>query len=304
AATDYSGELSVSDNILKHMAEAYRKMRNTLRYLLANLYDFDPARDMLPVDELLALDKWLLARAAQLQDEVRQAYTDYQFHLIHQKVYSFCVVELSNFYLDVAKDREYTTQAASRARRSCQTAMYHVAEAMLCWLAPILSFTAEEAWQFLPGKREASVFLTEWHALPRVNVDTAAWDTLLRVRDAVRKELEKLRIAGAIGSPLDAEVNLYCDAPLVSPLRNFGDELRFLFITSYARAHPAGQRPPDAEPAAEVPGLWLVAKPSTHAKCARCWHHREDVGKHARHPALCGRCVQNVEGPGELRKFA
>ena len=304
AATDYSGELSVSDNILKHMAEAYRKMRNTLRYLLANLYDFEPARDVLPVEELLALDQWLLARAAQLQDEVRKAYTDYQFHVIYQKVYNFCVVELSNFYLDIVKDREYTTQAASRARRSCQTAMYHVAEAMLRWLAPVLSFTAEEAWRYLPGARAASVFLAEWHTLPRVSVDTATWDTLLKVRDAVRKELEQLRIAGRIGSPLDAEVNLYCDAPLASALRKFGDELRFLFIVSYARVHPAGQRPPNAEAAAELSGVWLVAKPSAHAKCARCWQHREDVGKHAQHPALCGRCVQNVEGSGEQREFA
>ena len=304
AATDYSGELSVSDNILKHTAEAYRKMRNTLRYLLANLYDFDPARDVLPAGELLALDKWLLVRAGTLQEEIRKAYTDYQFHLIYQKVYSFCVVELSNFYLDVIKDREYTTPAASRARRSCQTAMYHVAEAMLRWLAPILSFTAEEAWQFLPGKRDASVFLTEWHALPRVNADTATWDTLFKVRDAVRKELEKLRIAGSIGSPLDAEVDLYCDAALAAPLRNFGDELRFLFITSYARVHAANQRPANAQPAEELPGLWLVVKPSAHTKCVRCWHHREDVGAHPEHPELCGRCVLNMEGPGERREFA
>ncbi|MGH8313314.1 MAG: class I tRNA ligase family protein, partial [Gammaproteobacteria bacterium] len=178
------------------------------------------------------------------------------------------------------------------------------AEAMLRWLAPILSFTAEEAWQFLPGKRPASVFLAEWHALPRVIVDTAAWDTLLKVRDAVRKELEKLRIAGTIGSSLDAEADLYCDAPLASPLRKFGDELRYLFITSYARVHPAGQQPREAEPTAELPGLWLVTRPSAHAKCARCWHHREDVGRHPEHPALCGRCVQNVEGAGEQREFA
>ena len=304
AATDYSGELSVSGNILTHTAEAYRKLRNTLRYLLANLYDFDPARDALPADELLALDRWLLARAARLQTEVRKAYADYQFHLIYQMIYSFCVVELSNFYLDVIKDREYTTPAASRARRSCQTAMYHVAEAMLRWLAPILSFTAEEAWQYMPGKRKDSVFLAEWHAIPHTQVDMALWDMLLRVRDAIRKQLEKLRIAGSIGSPLDAEVDLYCDAPLAGSLREFADELRFLFITSYARVHTANQRSADAQPAEELPGLWLAVKPSAHTKCVRCWHHREDVGAHPGHPELCGRCVQNLGLPGERREFA
>ncbi len=306
AATDYSGELSVSGTILEHMAEAYRKMRNTLRYLLANLYDFDPGRDALPPENMLALDRWLLARAARLQEEVRGAYTDYQFHLIYQKIYGFCVVDLSSFYLDVIKDREYTMQANSRGRRSCQTAMYHVAEAMVRWLAPILSFTAEEAWQFLPGRREATVFLAEWHTLPTVADERRAeWVTLSQMRDTVRKELERLRVAGNIGSSLDAEVDLYCDAPLSETIHDtVGDELRFALITSEAHLHPSHERPQSAVVSDWLPGLWVAVRPSNHAKCARCWHHRRDVGTHPEHPELCGRCVENVTGQGETRRFA
>ena len=307
AATDYSGELSVSDNILRHMAEAYRKMRNTLRYLLANLYDFDPDRDQLAPETLLALDQWLLACAVRLDAEIQDAYKNFQFHLIYQKIYGFCVVDLSNFYLDVIKDREYTTQAASRARHSCQTAMYHVAEAMLRWLAPILSFTAEEAWQYMPGKRETSVFLAEWHQLPDgTNERRAEWATLMQVRDTVRKELEKLRIAGSIGSSLDAEVDLYCDAPLPATIRDtVGDELRFVLITSDARLHDGNKRPSHAVESEWLPQmLWVVVRPSNHVKCARCWHHRRDVGAHPKHPGLCSRCVENVAGRGETRRFA
>ena len=304
AATDYSGELAVSDNILKHMAEAYRKMRNTLRYLLANLYDFDPAADALPAGQMLELDRWLMARAAELQEEVRKAYQGYQFHLIYQKVYSFCVVDLSSFYLDVVKDREYTTRADSTARRSCQTAMYHIVEAMVRWLAPILSFTAEEIWRYLPGQRDESVFMATWHAVPDAGtVDMRQWRKLLDVREAVRKELEKLRVEGRIGSSLDAEVDLYCEPELAHNLARLGEELRFALITSYARVHEDTKRPKDAVESAELPGLAVLAKASGHEKCVRCWHHREDVGADKAHPGLCSRCVSNVAGSGEMRKF-
>ncbi|MGH8370461.1 MAG: class I tRNA ligase family protein, partial [Gammaproteobacteria bacterium] len=305
AATDYSGELSVSDNILKHNAEAYRKMRNTLRYLLANLYDFDPVQNQLPVDKLLDLDRWLLAKAARLQTEVRKAYEDYQFHLIYQKIYNFCIVDLSSFYLDVIKDREYTTRADSIARRSCQTAMYHVAEAMVRWLAPILSFTAEEIWQQLPGQRDGSVFTSIWYPLLEPGaLDMEVWQTVLMVREAVRKELEKLRVAGTVGSSLDAEVDLYCEPGLAATLRKLGDELRFALITSYARVHDAKDRPNDAVAAAEPAGLWINAQPSKWQKCERCWHHREDIGQDQAHPGLCGRCLDNVVGNGETRRYA
>ncbi|MGH8282552.1 MAG: isoleucine--tRNA ligase [Gammaproteobacteria bacterium] len=305
AATDYSGELSVSAQILEHMAEAYRKMRNTLRYLLANLYDFDPAVNSVSVENMVSLDQWLLERASRLQDEVRKAYSDYQFHLIYQKIYNYCVVDLSGFYLDVIKDREYTTQPDSLARRSCQTAMYHVAEAMLRWLAPILSFTAEEIWRFMPGSRDASVFLSTWHEFPQAGaVDNDLWETLLKVRGSVKKQLEGLRIAGGIGSPLDAEVDVYCETSLANKLWPIGDELRFLFITSYARVHVADECPTDAVPSAEQPGLWVAAHVSVHTKCVRCWHHREDVDTNRAYPGLCGRCVENVAGQGEVRHFA
>ncbi len=305
SATDYSGELAISDNILKHTAEAYRKMRNTTRYLLANLYDFDPAQHELPADSLLELDRWLMARAEKLQEEVLEAYRDYQFHLIYQKIYSFCVVDLSSFYLDVVKDREYTTQANSLARRSCQTAMYHVAEAMVRWLAPILSFTAEEVWHHLPGKRDESVFLATWHAFPpQAKVDMRLWQRVLSVREAVRKELEKLRVAGDIGSSLDAEVDLYCEPELAHALGSLGEELRFALITSYARVHGDDQQPKGAVASDEMPGLWVLAKASKHTKCVRCWHHREDVGVDKSNPELCARCVENVTGSGETRRYA
>jgi isoleucyl-tRNA synthetase len=304
ASTDYSGELSVSDNILKHNAEAYRKMRNTVRYLLANLYDFDPARHTLAPGKMLALDLWLVEKARQLQKEIVQAYQDYQYHLIYQKLYGFCVVDLSSFYLDVIKDREYTTQADSTARRSCQTALYHVAEAMVRWLAPILSFTAEEIWHFLPGKHEESVFLATWYGLPEAaKTDMRLWQRVLSVREAVRKELEKLRADGKIGSSLDAEVDLYCEPELMQALGSLGEELRFALITSYARVHGDEKRPKDAVPGEEVAGLWVKVKPSEHVKCVRCWHHREDVGHDKSHPELCARCVTNISGPGEIRKF-
>ncbi|MEN8175788.1 MAG: isoleucine--tRNA ligase, partial [Pseudomonadota bacterium] len=215
AATDYRGEISVSDEILKRTADAYRRIRNTARYLLANLNGFDPADDLVDTERMLSLDRWVMDRAAGLQEEVVQAYRDYQFHLIYQKVHNFCVTDLGGFYLDVTKDRQYTCQADSLARRSCQTAMYHVAQAMARWLAPVLSFTAEEIWQFLPGEREESVLFTTWYrdlALldDQAPVSRADWQRILEVRTAVGRHLETARKAGAIGSSLDADVELFC----------------------------------------------------------------------------------------------
>ncbi|HSN17402.1 MAG TPA: class I tRNA ligase family protein, partial [Gammaproteobacteria bacterium] len=206
--------------------------------------------------------------------------------------------------LDVIKDREYTTQADSVARRSCQTALYHVAEAMVRWLAPILSFTSEEIWHFLPGKREESVFLSTWYRMPgEGKTDMRLWQQVLAVREVVRKELEKLRVEGKIGSSLDAEVDLYCEPELQQALGSLGDELRFALITSYARVHGDGQKPADAVADPEVSGLWVKVKASTHEKCVRCWHHREDAGRDKQHPGLCGRCIENVAGSGETRKY-
>jgi isoleucyl-tRNA synthetase len=305
SATDYANEIAVSDEILKRMADSYRRMRNTLRFLLGNLAGFEPARDALPAHELLALDRWVLARTAVLHDEVVDSYRRYAFHLIYQKVHNFCSVDLGGFYLDVIKDRMYTTPAAGRARRSAQTAMWHVAEAMVRWLAPILSFTAEEAWRYLPGTRAESVFHETWHALPELPRETIDWEALLKLRGDVTRELEKLRDAGAIGAPLDASVEVYARAPEYARYAALGDELRFLLITSQARVHEVAAPPEGAVSASNTgsDAVWLSVRANTDPKCVRCWHHRADVGADPRHPQLCARCALNVEGPGEVRRF-
>jgi isoleucyl-tRNA synthetase len=319
AATDYRAEMSISDEILTRMADSYRRIRNTSRYLLANLDGFDPVRHAVAPQELLSLDRWAVAKAAELAREVEAAYEAFEFHLIYQKLHQFCVIEMGSFYLDVLKDRMYTMPTDSRGRRSAQTAMYHILEALVRWLAPILSFTAEEVWGYMPGARSASVLLERWYDLAPLardsredaasGRDVAYWDKVLRVREAVKKELEKLRIAGGIGSGLDAEVDLYCDDDLLNELRKLGDEngdggeLRFVFITSCARLHPIAERPSEAADG-EVKGLAIAVAPSARSKCVRCWHHREDVGANADHPQLCGRCVQNVAGSGEQRRYA
>ena len=307
AATDYRAEMSISDEILKRVADSYRRMRNTARYLLANLDGFEPA-DALPADQLLSIDRWALQKAQQLQKDIVEAYDAYSFHVIYQRVHQFCAVELGGFYLDVLKDRMYTMPRASRGRRSAQTAMYHLLEAMVRWLAPILSFTAEEIWSCMPGRRSESVFFETWHDIPAVSdrgqsagVTLAGWERILEVRQAVGPELEKLRVAGGIGSSLDAEIDLYCGDALREQLAHFGEELRFVFIASYARVHPATEQPPDSVET-EMKELRVKVSASAHAKCVRCWHHRADVGTHVQHPLLCGRCVENL-GPGEAREI-
>jgi isoleucyl-tRNA synthetase len=307
AATDYRAEMTISDEILTRMADSYRRIRNTGRYLLANLDGFDPSHAV-PGDQLIALDRWLLQKTAQLQREVIEAYESYNFHLIYQKVHQFCVVELSSFYLDVIKDRMYTMPRVSRGRRSAQTAMYHLIQALVRWIAPILSFTAEEIYSYLPGTRAQSIFLETWHSLPALpdsgelaRLSTDAWDRVLEMRQAVSRELEKLRVADAIGSSLGAEIDVYGDEQRLRELRLLEDELRFVFITSYARLHPLDARPSGAVPVA--PDLYVRVAPSKHTKCVRCWHYREDVGQYAEHPLICARCVANL-GVGETRRFA
>ncbi|MCB1299241.1 MAG: class I tRNA ligase family protein, partial [Microthrixaceae bacterium] len=275
-------------------------------FLLGNLVGFDPAKDLLPVDELVALDRWALQRARSLQQELITAYRDYQFHLIYQKLHNFCVVDLGAFWLDVLKDRLYTTPAGGRPRRSAQTALYHVAEAMVRWFAPILSFTAEEIWGFLPGQRPASVMFATWYEIPRAAGERATaldWDAIIALRADVARELERLRVAGAIGAPLEAEVEVYCEDAWAPRFTALGDELRFVLITSAARVVDAAARPADAVAATSVAkqGVWIVVRASTAPKCVRCWHRRADVGSHAAHPEICSRCVSNLAGEGELR---
>ena len=307
AATDYSSEMNVSDEILKRMSDSYRRMRNTLRFLLGNLAGFDPARDVLPIEHMLEIDRWTLARAGALQAEVIKAYRDYDFHLVYQKVHGFCVIELGAFWLDILKDRLYTMPAASPARRSAQTAIYHIAEAMVRWLAPILSFTAEEIWKYLPGPRDESVLLATWWPLPEIQASKKIdWDAVIALKTDVARELEQLRAAGKLGAPLEAGVDVYLDEVQHRRMAAIGDELRFVLITSSARLLPAAGRPADAVPATTVAktGAWITVRVQDAPKCARCWHRRPDVGSDPRHPEICGRCVSNLDGPGETRRYA
>jgi len=308
AATDYRGEMSVSDEILKRMSDSYRRMRNTVRFLLGNLHGFDPDRDIVAVDDMVALDRWAVDRARSLQAALIDAYASYEFHQIYQRVHNFCVVDMGGLFLDVIKDRLYTTPADSHARRSAQTAMYHIAEAMVRWLAPILSFTAEEIWAVMPGERAESVFLDGWYQIPGASAPAPAvdWPLLLKIREEVSRELERLRNENVIGSALDAEVTVYCEQEIHQRLDSLGEELRFVFITSEASVAALRDRPSDAR-AVEGFGedaLFISVARSTHQKCARCWHRRADVGTDQAHAELCGRCVVNVDGPGEQRRFA
>jgi isoleucyl-tRNA synthetase len=307
AATDYSGEINVSDEILKRMSDSYRRMRNTVRFLLGNLAGFEPARDAVAAHEMVDLDRWALARAASLQQLVVEAYRKYEFHRIYQEVHNFCVVELGSFWLDILKDRLYTTPAKSLARRSAQTAMYHIAEAMVRWLAPILSFTAEEIWTFLPGKREASVFFSTWWTLPSVTTaGDVDWDAVIALKTDVSRELERLRAAGELGAPLEAAVDVYLDEAQHRRMSALGDELRFVLITSQARMRPAAERPASAVAAESVAkeGAWIAVTVDAAPKCVRCWHRRADVGADPQHPEICKRCAGNLEGAGESRRYA
>ncbi|MBB3231879.1 isoleucine--tRNA ligase [Halomonas stenophila] len=308
ASTDYGGEMAVSDEILKRTADVYRRIRNTSRFLLANLNGFDPERDGLAFDDLLALDQWVVDRAAQLQARIETAYEEYRFLDVYQQVHGFCARELGGFYLDVIKDRQYTTQADSVARRSAQTALYHVIQALVRWVAPILSFTAEEIFEHIPGRRGDSVLLEEYYAglgtlAEDADLGRGFWEQVLEVKQAVNKCLEDARNAKAIKGSLAAEVTLYVDDALQATLAKLGDELRFVMLTSEVTLRPLAEGG-EAE-ATELEGLRVAVAASAHAKCERCWHHREDVGSHAGHDDLCGRCVSNLpDGPGEARHYA
>jgi isoleucyl-tRNA synthetase len=307
AATDYANEMSLSDEILKRIADSYRRMRNTVRFLLGNLSGFDPTQ-AIAAEHLVALDRWALARTATVQEEIIAAYRDYAFHVIYQKVHNFCVVDLGGFYLDILKDRLYTTPVGSQARVSAQTALWHIAECLVRWLAPILSFTAEEIWRFMPdtGSREISVFLSGWHQLPALASDAIDWAALIALRGDVARELERLRVAGQIGAPLDAELDVWCTDEQYPRLSALGEELRFLMITSAARVHCAATQPDGTVPAPSVDGagVWIRVQPCADPKCVRCWHHRPEVGQSAEHPQICSRCIGNLVLPGERRRYS
>ena len=290
AATDYSGDLAIDDKILARVVDAYRRIRNTLRFLLANVSDFDPAKDAVPFEQMLEIDRYALVRAAQFQEDLLAHYREYEFHPVVAKLQLYCSEDLGGFYLDVLKDRLYTTAPKSLARRSAQTALHQITHAMLRWMAPFLSFTAEEAWKVF-GNSE-SIFLETFAALGQ-NDDglLAKWIRIREIRDAVNKEIEALRTAGQVGSSLQARVTLTAGPEDHALLASLGDDLKFVFITS-AIDLVAGS------------AVQASVQASADAKCERCWHYRDDVGHDAAHPTLCGRCTSNLFGSGEDRKVA
>jgi len=296
ASTDYSGELTISDEILKRVAESYRRIRNTLRFLLANLADFDASEDLLPVNEWLEIDRYALHLTSQLQTEVLADYDRYEFHLAVQKFVSFCSEDLGGFYLDILKDRLYTAGESSHARRAAQSALHHITHTMMRLMAPILSFTADEIWQTLGLDADKTVFEEIWYSLPEhdlTEADIRAWQDILNVRALVNKAIEEKRSAGLVGSSLQSEIDIYTQSDSYESLRRLGDDLRFVLIASRATLHEETGS-----------GLRIVVTPSAHAKCDRCWHYRADVGADAEHPHICGRCVSNLFGKGEARSHA
>jgi isoleucyl-tRNA synthetase len=316
AATDYSGELSISKEILKRVVESYRRIRNTLRFLLSNLADFDIARDALPIDQWLEIDRYAWVMTCDLQaalvsyapseQGVRDPkspghYGNYEFHQVAQRLQSFCSEELGGFYLDILKDRLYTAPAGGRARRAAQNALYHITQALTRLMAPILSFTAEEVWATIQ-KGDASVFEQTWYAmaLPKdADALRSRWSQLRALRSDVQRELETLRASGRIGSSLAGEVDLYAEGEAHGLLASLGDDLRFVMITSRATLH-AGK----GGSASSGAGVGISVRPTTYTKCERCWHYRTDVGANTEHPPLCGRCVSNLFGAGEPREHA
>ncbi|MFL0795980.1 MAG: isoleucine--tRNA ligase [Cellvibrionaceae bacterium] len=305
ASADYSGEMRVSDEILKRTADSYRRIRNTARFMLSNLNGFDPEKDAVAFDDMVALDRWVVDAAARLQDEILEAYNSYNFHVIYQKLHNFCVVELGGFYLDIIKDRQYTAKADGLPRRSCQTALHYIVEAFTRWIAPILSFTAEEIWEAIPGERTDTVFIAEWTELPRLAESEALgesyWQQIAAVKNAVNKVLETKKSEG-VQKSLEAGITLYADGNLLANLQQLGDELRFVLICSGAEVKPLSEAG-EAE-ATELDGLKMSVAKIEAEKCERCWHHRDDVGSHAGHETICGRCVDNVAGEGESRQYA
>jgi len=292
ASTDYSGDLNIDDKILARVVDAYRRIRNTLRFLLANTSDFDATADAVPLNEMLEIDRYALARAAQFQAEVLAHYEVYEFHPVVAKLQVYCSEDLGAFYLDILKDRLYTAGPKSLARRSAQTALWHITHAMLRWMAPFLSFTAEEAWKvFAPGK--ASIFVETYGDVSSWGDEAllAKWSRIREIREAVNKDIEAVRTAGQVGSSLQAEITLTASAADHALLASLGDDLKFVTITSKAVLAMGDE-------------LKISVAPSAARKCERCWHYRDDVGHDPAHPTICGRCTSNLFGAGETRRVA
>ncbi len=297
ASADYSNEMSLSQEILKRNADAYRRLRNTARFLLANLDGFDPAVHLRPLNDMVALDRWIVHRAFELQEKIKAAYERYDMAEIVQLLLNFCSVDLGSLYLDVTKDRLYTMQADSRGRRSAQSAMYHIAEAFTRWIAPILTFTADELWGYLPGERAGHVLFDTWYGglapLPAdAELSAADFDQLLALREQVSKVLEPMRANGAIGAALEAEITVAASEEQAARWQPLAEELRFLLISGDVQVRPA-----------TTDEVFVSAQPTSKTKCVRCWHFRSDVGSVAAHPEICGRCADNIDGAGEDRRW-
>ncbi|MDM1248730.1 isoleucine--tRNA ligase [Acinetobacter sp. R933-2] len=306
ASADYRYEMTAGKEIFSRASDGYRRIRNTLRFLLANLNGFKPSTDALPVDQLIALDQYILQRAAEVQKTIQQAYEDMNFHIVTNALTNFCINDLGGFYLDIIKDRQYTTKADSQARHSAQTALYHLVQAFVRWMSPILSFTAQEAWPLIPEQSEKYVFTAEWYDIPVAStanlISEADWQTLITVKSAVNKQIEAARNAKLIGSNLSAKVELWANAELKTVLDRLGDELRFVLITSQVIVNAFDETQAEAT---DLDGLRVKVSAADGEKCARCWHVLPDVNTHHEHPGLCSRCIINLPtGQGEERKYA
>lgn len=305
ASSDYRYEIAASQEIFNRVSDSYRRIRNTLRFLLANLNGFKPSTDLVPMDQLIALDQYIIQRASEVQNSIIAAYNDMNFHVVCSQLTGFCINDLGGFYLDIIKDRQYTTKTDSHARRSAQTALYHLVQAFVRWMSPILSFTAQEAWPLIPEQSEKYVFTAEWYDLPQATganlISSENWQALLSVKSAVNKQIEAARNAKLVGSNLSAQVDLWADDTLYPILNQLGNELRFVLITSQVKLHSFDKNQGEAT---EVEGLHVKISPAAGTKCARCWHVLPDVGSHAEHSTICGRCIINVAGQGEERQYA
>ncbi|MFK7891064.1 MAG: isoleucine--tRNA ligase [Granulosicoccus sp.] len=316
-STDYRGEMTVSNEILERMADAYRRIRNTARYLLSAIHDFDPALHTVAANEMLELDRWALDCTLKTQEAIKDAYETYQFHTVYQTIHHFCSIDMSSFYLDIIKDRQYTMPADSLARRSAQSAMYQIIDALVRWIAPVLSFTSDEIWQHLRTHSEidrtnrAEFVFTQTYLETLTPLSDSArlghddWSTLMQVREAVSRSLETLRGEGTIGAALEASVTIYATPGVLTSLEKAGEELRFVFITSDASTRPLTDKPEGLETiTVDTQEFAVLVAKASGEKCVRCWHLREDVGQDASHPSICARCISNVDGSGEIRQIA
>jgi isoleucyl-tRNA synthetase len=304
ASTDYRSEITASDEILNRTADTYRRLRNTARFFLANLNGFDPKTDLIDAKDMLPLDRWAVDCALKTQNELREAYDEYNFLVATQKMHHFCAMDMGSFYLDIIKDRQYTAKAGSHAHKSCQTALYHIIQAVVRWFMPVMSFTAQELWPHIPGNDQDTIFWETWYEGLFANDEDAKivdsdWQLIAKVKNEVNRQIEAQRKQGGIGSSLEAEVVLYAKDEIYNCLSKLQDELRFVLITSKAsvKNSEGGEK-------TELEGLGVEVNASSNPKCERCWHRREDLGVDKTHPELCGRCVENVEGEGEVRQYA